>query len=149
MQIALWLHLLGVVVWVGGMFFAHMALRPAVALLEPPLRLPLLAVALRQFFGWVAIAVGVIVATGFWMIALLGGFSRVPPAVHLMTGIGLAMAAIFAWILAGPFRTLRQAVAESRWPAGGTAMSRIRMGVGINLILGLVTLTIAMLGHGL
>jgi uncharacterized membrane protein len=31
MRIALWLHVTGVVVWVGGMFFAHMALRPAAA----------------------------------------------------------------------------------------------------------------------
>ena len=43
MQIARWLHLLGVVVWVGGMFFAHMALRPSVLALNPPERLPLLS----------------------------------------------------------------------------------------------------------
>ena len=41
MRIALWLHLLATVVWVGGMFFAHVALRPAVAALPPPVRLPL------------------------------------------------------------------------------------------------------------
>ena len=36
---SIWLlvHLLGVIVWVGGMFFAHMALRPSAAeVLEPP-----------------------------------------------------------------------------------------------------------------
>ena len=45
------LHLLGVVVWVGGMFFAHMALRPAATeLLEPPQRLPLLQATLMRFF---------------------------------------------------------------------------------------------------
>ena len=33
-------HILGVTVWVGGMFFAYMALRPAsVELLETPERL--------------------------------------------------------------------------------------------------------------
>ena len=42
MAIAIALHLLAAVIWVGGMFFAYMALRPAAAsLLEPPLRLPL------------------------------------------------------------------------------------------------------------
>ena len=42
MSIALSLHVLFVVIWVGGMFFAYMALRPAaVNTLEPPLRLTL------------------------------------------------------------------------------------------------------------
>ena len=31
MGIAITLHLLSVVVWVGGMFFAYLALRPALA----------------------------------------------------------------------------------------------------------------------
>ena len=35
MNVARWLHLLGVTIWVGGMFFAHMALRPSVAALAP------------------------------------------------------------------------------------------------------------------
>jgi uncharacterized membrane protein len=149
MQVASWLHVLGVVVWVGGMFFAHMALRPAVQMLEPPQRLRLLATTLRGFFGWVKLAVVAILASGFWMIALLGGFGRVAPYVHLMTGIGLVMAGIFAWIVAVPFRVLRQAVGDARWPEAGKAMGRVRMLVGVNLILGLVTLTIAMLGRGL
>ena len=53
MQFARWLHVMGVVVWVGGMFFAHMALRPAVQSLAPPERLPLLAATLSRFIaGW-------------------------------------------------------------------------------------------------
>ena len=37
MAIAIPLHLLAAVIWVGGMFFAYMALRPvAASLLEPP-----------------------------------------------------------------------------------------------------------------
>ena len=33
------LHVLAVVLWVGGMAFAHFFLRPALATLEPPQRL--------------------------------------------------------------------------------------------------------------
>jgi hypothetical protein len=33
------IHLLSIIVWIGGMVFAHFFLRPAVAQLEPPLRL--------------------------------------------------------------------------------------------------------------
>ena len=40
-SILLLLHLSGVIVWVGGMFFAHFCLRPVAALqLPPPQRLP-------------------------------------------------------------------------------------------------------------
>jgi len=40
LAIAITLHTLSAVIWVGGMFFAHFALRPAANhLLEPPLRL--------------------------------------------------------------------------------------------------------------
>src|ERR1043166_717450 len=45
--LALALHILGAVVWVGGMFAAYMCLRPAAGPLEPPARLKLW----RAFFG--------------------------------------------------------------------------------------------------
>ncbi|MCK7497690.1 MAG: DUF4149 domain-containing protein [Comamonadaceae bacterium] len=53
--------MLAVVVWVGGMFLMHFAVRPvAVAQLPPPQRLPLLAAILGRFFGWVTAAVLVV-----------------------------------------------------------------------------------------
>ena len=64
MKMALLAHLLGVIVWVGGMFFAHIALRPAAAeLLQPAQRLPLLAGALGRFFKWVAWSIVLILVT--------------------------------------------------------------------------------------
>src|SRR5438105_2867776 len=57
LKIALWLHLLGVVVWVGGMFFAYMALRPAAKLLEPAQRLPLWGATFTHFFPWVWVSI--------------------------------------------------------------------------------------------
>ena len=40
-EVALFLHLLGVAVWIGGMVFAHFCLRPALGDLTPQMRLPL------------------------------------------------------------------------------------------------------------
>ena len=74
MQIARWLHLMGVVVWIGGMFFAHFALRPSAQALPPEVRLPLLAATLARFFGWVAAAVVAILASGVALSEALGGF---------------------------------------------------------------------------
>jgi len=44
------LHVVAAVIWVGGMFFAYVCLRPAVGALEPPARCRLWRVALGRFF---------------------------------------------------------------------------------------------------
>ncbi len=76
MRIALWLHILATVIWVGGMFFAHVALRPALAALAPPVRLPLVTAALATFFRWVAAAVVTMIVSGFMMIFAQGRIRR-------------------------------------------------------------------------
>jgi len=96
-SILLLLHLLGVIIWVGGMFFAHMALRPTVAeQLQPPQRLALLNGVFGRFFFWVWLSVISIISSGGG-IMLLGGF-RSAWYIHVMLLIGLVMAAIFTYI---------------------------------------------------
>lgn len=148
MQYARWLHLLAVVVWVGGMFFAHMALRPAALALPPPQRLPLLAATLSRFVAWVAAAIVILVASGIFMIVLLGGMRAVGWHVHAMIGLGLVMILLYGHLVASSLKRLRAAVAASDWPAAGAAMATARRLVGINLVLGLVTITVAVLGRG-
>ena len=144
MQFARWLHVMGVVVWVGGMFFAHMALRPSVQSLAPPARLPLLAATLSRFIAWVAVAIVSILASGFAMMAMMG---TVGPHVHAMTGLGLAMVAIYGYLVAVPLRILRGGVGASDWPRAGAAMQRVRQLVGVNLVLGLAVIAIAYLAR--
>ncbi|MCB1857610.1 MAG: CopD family protein [Gammaproteobacteria bacterium] len=138
-SIAVTLHLLGVIVWVGGMFFAHMALRPAAAqLLEPPVRLPLLKAVLDRFFRWVWIAVVGILGSGYWILLGLwdgqGGLY-----VHLMQGLGIVMITLFCFIYFVPYRRLGQALQSGAIPAAGVQMALIRRIIGINLVIGLVT----------
>jgi uncharacterized membrane protein len=148
MQVARWLHLVGVVVWVGGMFFAHMALRPSAQALDPPQRLPLLAATLSRFVTWVALAIVLILGSGFFMVTALGGFAAVRWPVHAMTALGVLMVLIYAWLVAVPLRELKAGVAAADWPRAGVAMARVRHLVAINLVLGLVTVTVAPFGRG-
>ena len=144
--ILLLLHLSGVIVWVGGMFFAHFCLRPvAAAQLPPPQRLPLLAAVLGRFFTAVAASIVAILASGF---ASMGaaGFGQAPIHWHVMAGIGLAMAAIFGVIYFRHFPRLKAGVAAQDWPAAGAAMNRIRPLVATNLLLGALTIAVATLG---
>jgi len=147
-RIALWLHLLGVVIWVGGMFFAHVALRPAAQGLPPPTRLTLMFGVLATFFRWVAAAVVAIIVTGFLMIAWLGGFAGLGTHVHVMTALGLLMASVFGYVIAVPFPRVRVSVATQSWEAAGAALVQVRRLVGFNLVVGLATITVAVLGHG-
>ena len=148
MEIARLLHVLGVVIWVGGMFFAYMTLRPAAAaLLEPPQRLPLWQATLSRFFTWVWIAVALIVASSVWMLMSLGGMQGVGIYVHAMLAIGVVMMLIFAHVFFAPFRRLTRAVQAKDWAAGGAALAQIRKLVGLNLILGLLTVVVAIVGR--
>lgn len=145
MSIIIILHVLSAVIWVGGMFFAYMAVRPVAAnLLEPPLRLTLWSQIFARFFPWVWLAVILLLLTGYWMIfGYFGGFSDLGPHIHAMLTIGMVMMALFMYLNFGPVKHLNQAVADRDWEAGGKHLGRIRQIFGINLSLGLLTIAIA------
>ena len=145
MGVALLLHVLAAVIWVGGMFFAYMALRPAAAsLLEPQQRLTLWAGVFSRFFPWVFIAIAILLATGLWMVfAVHGGFSAVRPYITLMFITGVVMMLIFFHVYFAPFRRLRQAVAAADWAAGARQLAQIRVLVAVNLVLGLLVIAMA------
>ena len=145
MGIALLLHLLAAVVWVGGMFFAYVALRPvAAAQLEPPARLALWAGVFKVFFPWVFAAIITLLLTGYWMVlSFYGGFDAVGLHVHLMIWAGYVMMLLFFHVFFAPFKRLKRAVAAEDWPAGGKSLAQIRVLIGINLAIGLVVIATA------
>jgi len=147
MKFMIMLHLLGIVIWVGGMFFAHQILRPVAAdRLEPPLRLPLWVGVFKRFFPWVWVSVALVLLSGLFMIGFLGGMGSVPLYVHAMLGTGTVMMAIFAYVFFVPFARLKRSVVNQDWKAGGAALANIRQLVGINLLLGLATIALATAG---
>ncbi len=141
LSIALALHGVGAVIWVGGMFFAHMALRPsAMSVLEPPLRLSLWNETFSRFFQWVWAAIFLLFTTGFWVIyGFYGGMGGVRSHIHAMLGSGTIMAVLFAYLYFVPYSRMRQAVSKQDWPEAGRNQNRIRIIVTVNLIIGLVT----------
>ena len=144
MGIALTLHLLAATIWVGGLFFALVCLRPAAAGLDPAHRLKLWADALGAFFRWVWIAAVLLLATGLWMMfSVLGGMEGAGMHVHLMLGIGLLMMLMVGHIWFAPLKRLRGAVAGSHWADAGKALNQIRVLIAVNLALGLAVLAIA------
>ena len=130
------LHLLAAIVWLGGVSFVLIALRPAAAaLLSPPQRLPLMAQVLSRFFVLVWLSIGLLLLTGLPML-LSVGMKGAPVGWHLMLGIGLLMFALFGHLYFGPFRRLKQAVSASNWPEGGRRAGQIVSLALLNLVLG-------------
>lgn len=143
MALALLLHLLFAVIWVGGMFFAWLCLRPAAAALDAATRQRLWAETLARFFPWVLVAVVVLLGSGLYMIGAMGGMAHVSPYVHAMLGLGVLMMLMFLHVFFAPFKKLKRAVAAADTAAGGRALNQIRVLVGINLLLGLLVLVAA------
>src|SRR5215467_1281421 len=123
--IAVILHAFSAVVWVGGMFFAHQALRPAAVVLEPGPRLLLWSRVLGRFFAWVIAAIVLLLLSGYILVlGVLGGFSRVGLHVNLMQGIGILMMLLFFHLYFAPWRRFRLAVAREDWAEGGRQLGQ-------------------------
>lgn len=139
------LHLLCAVIWVGGMFFAWMVLRPAaVKTLQAAERLRLWADVLARFFRWIWLVVIVLPISGFGMLHLRQqGLDNAPQYVQVMIGLYLVMLSLFLriqWLL---LPALEKAVAGTDWQLGGNVLGRIRRVVGFNLLIGLCLVSLA------
>jgi uncharacterized membrane protein len=131
----LFAHLVGVVVWIGGMFFAAVCLHPSLAALAGKDRVDLMSGTLRRFFNWVALSIALIWASGLGMIAA-AGIDGMPIGWHLMIGLGAVMTLVFAYVVVALFRPAQRALAQGDMAAVAGLLGRIRRLVLLNLVLG-------------
>ncbi len=147
------IHLLSIIVWIGGMVFVQFFLRPAVASLEAPQRVRLMHEVLGRFFNAVLWAAGLTLASGLWMIGRVakaavqsGGNFSMPLEWTVMAALGIVMIGIFGHIRFALYKRLSRAVTAAAWPAGGAALASIRTWVTVNLVIGVVIVVITLLG---
>ena len=145
------LHLLCVILWVGGMVFAHFFLRPSLAELDARLRL--MHAVLGRFFNAVLVASALVLASGVWMIGRTarhmvqsGASFSLPLEWLVMSVLGVLMLAIFGHLRFALYPRLSRAVAGQAWPAGATALQAIRRWVMVNLGLGVVIVVVTLMG---
>lgn len=145
-------HILTIVVWVGGMVFAHFFLRPAVATLQPPERLGVMHGVLGRFFKTILWLSTWTVFSGMWMIgrvaketAQSGGTFHMPLSWTVMAALGTAMWLIFGHIRFVLYKRMSGAVASADWPVAGSALAGIRQWVMVNLTLGLTIIAFTQL----
>ena len=142
------LHTLAAVVWVGGMFFAHMALRPALMAEQPATRLGVWSRVFPRFFAWVWLSVIALPATGYVMVFWdFGSFQAAGLHVRLMHGVNWVMIALYAFLFFKPFQGLKAAVAAEDWPTGAKHLGLMRQIVTVNLVLGLAVIVMGVSGR--
>lgn len=148
-------HLLSIMVWMGGMFFAHFCLRPAAAsTLDPAQRVPLMTAALGRFFNVVAVVASLTLVSGFWMIGRVARLTReagtslnMPLEWWVMGTLGTLMLLVFGHIRFALYKRLRTASAQADWPAGAAALLSISRWVLLNLVLGTVIVAVVMMAE--
>ena len=147
------IHLLSIIVWIGGMVFAHFFLRPALITLAAPERVRLMHDVLGRFFNAVLVAAGLALVSGVWMIGRIakqtvqaGGKLSLPLEWMVMSVLGVVMLAIFGYIRFALYPRLTRAVTAAAWPAGGAALASIRTWVTVNLAIGVVIVAVTLLG---
>lgn len=148
MTLAIALHVLAAIVWVGGMFFALLVLRPAAGGLEAPVRLPLWGRVFGRFFPWVWAAVLILPLSGYWMIFRgLGGPAHLPVYLHAMQGLGWLMILVYLHLWFAPYKRLRRALAAQDWDGAARQLNQIRILVTVNLLLGLLNAAVGAAGR--
>jgi uncharacterized membrane protein len=135
------LHLVFAALWVGGLGFAWLALRPSMAVLEPAQRLALHRAVLKRFFLIVWHAIVIMFVTGYWLVKRsYGSMAASPPELHAMVGGWGLMTLVFLFVFFVPWKAGRAALEAGNMPAAAAAFGRIRQLVGVNLLLGLLTI---------
>ncbi len=130
--------------WVGGMFFALLVLRPASGALDPPVRLALWRRVFTAFFIWVFVAVALLLVSGFAL--FLGGYAT-GQHVHVMLGIGIVMILIFFHLYFAPWKRFRAALDSGDNAAAAAQLNQIRVLVIVNLLLGLINAAVGSSGR--
>ncbi|MEI8030570.1 MAG: CopD family protein [Comamonadaceae bacterium] len=147
------IHLLSVMVWVGGMVFVQFFLRPVAAKLAPPERVRLMHAVLGRFFNAVLVVAGLALVSGLWMmarhstaVAQTGVKASMPIEWIAMAVLGLVMTGIFCYIRFALYQRLARAVMAAAWAAGGAVLARIRTWVIVNLVIGVMIVATTLLG---
>jgi uncharacterized membrane protein len=81
------------------------------------------------------------------LFSYFGGFHGAGIHIHIMHGAGIVMVLIYLRVFFSPYRQLKQAVIIQDYPLAGTQLNRIRKLIGINIVIGLLVITVASAGR--
>ena len=142
------IHLVAGILWMGGMAFMLLALRPAAfGLLQPPERLMLMGAVWKRFFPIVLVSIVALFSTGtnlyttlFRAIKAATGQGSVPTGWNIRLALGLLMMGIFAYIFWVAYARFKRAMVDLDWPSAGRAAATVNTAMAINFVLGWIAI---------
>ena len=142
------LHAIAATLWIGGIFFALVALRPAAQeLLQPDERLRLWRETYRNFFRLVWVLISILIATGYYQLFFrFGGFANSQPYLHLMHTIGLIMVVAFCYLYFGLYGRLCRLIDADDISAAADTLKTMRPVMATNLFLGIAITAVGVCG---
>ncbi|WP_130471478.1 hypothetical protein [Candidatus Magnetaquicoccus inordinatus] len=142
------LHILAATIWIGGMFFAHVFLRPATLQLEIEPRIDLWYGIFSRFFPWVWAIILILPLSGYALLhTTFANPNPAPTYIRIMQWLGWSMIFLFVFLFLAHFRNMAKMVKKRLLPEAAIYLNRIRIIVSINLFLGLVTIMVATTGR--
>lgn len=142
------LHIVATIVLLGGLFFGSVVFRPIASDLDIETASSLWERMLSRFFAWGWISLLLILATGIGMVFLkFGGFSGVPMIHRGNMVIGIPAIVLFGYLFFGPWQQYRRTMSRRDWNAAEKDIRRVRVVMGIILVLGLVASVVSAVGR--
>ena len=148
MNYVVWLvtaiHLLSVVLWVGGMAFLLLTLRAGIGAIDPSARLVLQGAVYRRFFRTIWQVMPMAVVSGLLLLILLYSHQKMPWEVMVMQTGGILMAALFIGMVLVPNKRFQAKLAAGTATAADAAPVRrllwITLGIGAIILVSVANL---------
>jgi uncharacterized membrane protein len=148
MIVALPVHIVAIIVWLGGLFLLTVVLGPTIRELAPTASISLWHRVLSRFFVWGSVGLVAIVASGIAIVQLrFGGFSGMPVIHRWNMVVGVPAIALYAYAQIVPWRACCRAIADDDWIVAGKNAAQIRTLLGIVLALGLIASVVSAAGR--
>jgi uncharacterized membrane protein len=141
------LHIVATIVLLGGLFFASVVFRPIARDMDIETASSLWQQMLSRFFAWGWVSLLLILATGIGMVFLKFGGSGVPMIHRGNMVIGIPAIVLFGYLFFGPWQRYRRTMLRRDWNAAEKEIRRVRVVMGIILVLSLVASVVSAVGR--
>lgn len=139
-----WLHLLATTVWIGGMSFNILVLRPSLTIVDPPQRVKLVGQVLNRFLYLAWISILILIVTGIFTATPTNlNYGILLSIKHIIVTAMVIIVAIISFILFPKLRKFISQTGSMKLSSEITELlGRIVLLVKFNLILGIIVLLI-------
>jgi uncharacterized membrane protein len=141
-------HILAVIIWLGGLFLLCVVLTPSVRNLDLTTAVPLWHGVLSRFLVWGWIGLALILATGIAMMLIeFGGFANIPNFHRANMAIGIPAIALYGYLYFAPWKRFRRAATSNDLTGAKGQIKQVQALMATVLALGLLASIVSVVAH--